>query len=303
MSVDIAAQAAEWFARLQEDGASEQDFAEWHRWLSADPAHQRMYRDVEEAWYLIGKAELKDKERVGSQNRLPWALAAALSLCVIAPLASKWFSTSQRYETAIAEQRSLRLPDGSRVTLGALSEIRPSFNGAERRIALERGEAFFEVTRDPARPFIVTAAGSEIRALGTAFNVRARADRVLVSVTEGRVAVRQEASAPQVMLSAGEQGAIARGTKTVQPPVKGINGVSWLQGRFEYRGEELRHVVEDLNRYTDRPIVLVDENLGALRYSGTVFPDHLDEWLRGIGGALPVTVRDAGKHREIVSAR
>ena len=248
-------------------------------------------------------------------------------LLVVTALMTIWVvDRRESYSTRTAEQRSVRLPDGSRVTLGAQTKVTPMFEGNARRVALNFGEAFFEVSHDPNRPFIVIAGSSEIRAVGTSFNVRSTKDRVLVSVTEGRVAVVPMESSPidsqvnvawqrrssvhsgasavqakgrdEVLLAAGEQAAVTRaGAVEAKAPTSTV--VTWLQGRFEYRGEELRHVIEDLNRYTDRHIVLADESLGDLRYSGTVFPDHLDEWLQGISGALPVAVHDHGDHREI----
>src|SRR5262249_5142542 len=156
-------------------------------------------------------------------------------------------------------------------------------------------ESYFDVARESRRPFVVEVGTNEIRAIGTAFNVRAASDRVVVSVTEGKVAVAaREKKTPAVMFAAGELAEFAP-DGLAREKSSAPHAPTWLQGRFEYQGEELRQVVADLNRYTDRPIVLADASLGALRYSGTVFPAHLDEWLQGIGGALPVAVRDEGR--------
>jgi len=345
---EVARVAAEWFARLQEDEVSEQDFAEWQRWLTEHPDHHRIYREIEEAWNLIGEvqpvpwspaegpearspgkpeartapAEAPERGEMPSawaqpqapaprsRAKRPWAIAAILLTVagiVSGALFMEW-PASKAYSTSIAEQRSVRLPDGSRVTLGAHSRLTPRFDGSTRQVELTQGQAFFEVTHDPARPFTVLAGASEIRAIGTSFDVRAAPSRVLVSVTEGRVAVRSthlddEANGQKLFLSAGEHAAIDRAGRVEQNARMTTNISSWRQGRFEYRGEELRYIVEDLNRYTDRPIILADDSVASLRYSGTVFPDHLDEWLEGISGALPVIVRESDSSREIVRAR
>ncbi len=301
---EVAAAAAEWFARLQDEDATAQDFQEWQRWLNAEPEHHRAYRDIEHAWRLIGDVQpeawpSRHAPASRSSPGLRWSLAAMVLLAITA-FSTYWIAgRHESYSTRTAEQRSVRLPDGSRVTLGAQSEVTPKFESDVRRVVLSFGEAFFEVARDPQRPFIVMAGTSEIRAVGTAFNVRTTGDRVLVSVTEGHVAVRT--SDRRVMLAAGEQVAVTS-AGAVEEKAPTPSAVTWLQGRFEYRGEELRHVVEDLNRYTDRHIVLADESVASLRYSGTVFPDHLDEWLQGISGVLPVTVHDNGERREIAQA-
>lgn len=298
-SPQVASAAAEWFALLQEDEATESEFQQWQQWLNASPEHQQAYRDVERAWRLIGDAGMEATVLARSHKRARWwAMAAtvAIGLAVTMTLYLKSPSAAD-FSTATAESRSVRLPDGSRVTLGAQSRLESRFDGHARRVVLISGEAFFEVVRDPARAFTVHAGSSEIRVLGTAFNVRTSLDRTVVSVTEGRVAL---GTGP--VLSAGEQVEVDARGKVQPKSSSGTDATTWLQGRFEYRGEELRHVIADLNRYTDRRIELGDESLGSLRYSGTVFPDHLDEWLQGIGGALPVEVRERGERREIVRA-
>src|SRR5690606_35324362 len=94
-----------------------------------------------------------------------------------------------------AQVREYRLSDGSRITLGAGSRIRVDYTAAARRLTVEAGEAFFAVARDPQRPFVVHAGSGTITALGTAFNVRSLAGRVVVTVVEGKVEVEGHPSA------------------------------------------------------------------------------------------------------------
>lgn len=308
----IITAAAEWFARLQEDDVSEDDFQQWQNWLKAAPEHEHAYQEIERGWQLIAKVdpppwvsaqELRQDGRQLKSHPLRWALAATVILSIafsVAPKLAELWSTPD-YSTVTAEQRSIRLPDGSRVTIGAESRITPMFESSARRIALDYGEAFFEVAHDPAHPFIVVANGTEIRAVGTAFNVRTSDGQVLVSVTEGRVAVTPPAS-PSSLVSAGHQAVLTAAGKIEQQARPTSEIATWREGRFEYRGEALRHVIEDLNRYADPPIVLSDETAATLRYSGTVFPDHIDEWLKGISGALPVVVQESGGKRLIAHA-
>ncbi len=91
--------------------------------------------------------------------------------------------------TAVGAQRELPLPDGSRVVLNTETEIAVAYTPAERRLELRRGEAHFIVTKDSARPFVVSVDGVAIRAVGTTFNIRRRGDTADVLVTEGRVRV------------------------------------------------------------------------------------------------------------------
>lgn len=354
---EVVSAAADWFARLQEEDASEHDCQQWQSWMSAAPENERAYREIENAWHLIGKVDpppwvsaqelakdgRTDSVAAGStdcgvararpdaaiSNRwLPWSLAATVFMVVTLGVALRFAGnrSASDYSTATAEQRSIRLSDGSRVTIGAASRITPKFEDATRRITLDYGEAFFEVVHDPARPFVVVASGIEVRAVGTAFNVRTSDDRVLISVTEGRVAVTPgespfasphenmqnkswntveggEKSAPAaVLVSAGHELTLTPEGNLEQQERPASEIATWRDGRFEYRGEELRHVVEDLNRYADPAIVLSDD-AATLRYSGTVFPDQIDEWLEGVSGALPVAVRYSGGKRLITRVR
>lgn len=324
--------AAAWHARLQESDATEQDFQEWQTWLASSPEHKRMFREVEDAWYLIGcvdpslhaseleSAASRRSESSGARRfRTSSALLAVAVVSVVAiGLALMQFEVpwgASRYATAKSEQRSVRLPDGTRITLGGESRLQSRFTDHSREITLAYGEAFFEVAQDPARPFVVRIRGTEIHALGTAFNVRAASDRVLVSVTEGRVALIpaepdargspavRAAEEGRAILHAGQQVALDRSGQIAQSNKAPADMATWRQGRFEYRGEELGRVVEDLNRYSDRRITLEDAGVSKLRYSGTIFPDHIDEWLEGVEGILPVAVvRQSDRSVLIVTA-
>jgi transmembrane sensor len=306
----IRAAATEWFVRLQEEGASEQDFQQWQMWLKASPDHQRAFQDVEQAWRLIEDvrpvpwASVRELERDRSKGVPRWAIAASvLIFACVAAFSWRQLSPSRSagYATATAEQRSVLLTDGSRITLGARSRVTPRLAERERRVVLHFGEAFFEVAPDPGRPFTVVAQDHDIQVLGTSFNVRASEAEVVIGVAEGRIAI-SGADGKRMILGAGEQVTLGAAGRVEREDAATAQIATWRQGRFEYRREALRQVVADLNRYTDRPIVIEDESVGDLSYTGTVLPDHLNEWLAGIGGVLPVQVREADGERRISRA-
>jgi transmembrane sensor len=101
---------------------------------------------------------------------------------------SVWFNR-HTYHTEFGEQRSLRLSDGSVVTLNSRSQVRIELNQSSRTVELVEGEALFRIARDPVRPFVVRAGGTAIRAIGTAFDVNRKSRGTVVTVVEGRVAV------------------------------------------------------------------------------------------------------------------
>jgi transmembrane sensor len=100
----------------------------------------------------------------------------------------------QTYSTAVGEKRSLRLSDGSTLTLNSRSQARIDFSNLTRTVDLLRGEALFRVAKDPSRPFVVRADGTFVHAVGTEFDIDRRSSGTVVTVVEGRVAVRATSS-------------------------------------------------------------------------------------------------------------
>ncbi|MCG8696066.1 MAG: FecR domain-containing protein, partial [Minwuiales bacterium] len=133
-------------------------------------------------------------------HRFRWAIAATLLLTIGTTV---WLAINEDsltepetqlrvVETKESEHRSIELEDGSTIALGAASSLSVNYSGKRRTVVLEAGEALFEVAKDPNRPFVVLAGNGTITAVGTAFNVRRDADRVVVTVTEGEVEVVQQ---------------------------------------------------------------------------------------------------------------
>jgi transmembrane sensor len=247
-----------------------------------------------------------------------WQLAGAVAASLLVSVGA-WFAyersgSAQRvsFRTAVGELRSVTLPDGSIVSLNTNSEIHARLSRAGRDIELVRGEARFQVTKDPSRPFVVATAEATVRAVGTIFNVRADAATTEVTVMEGRVEVsggvalgsrstgvsrgtRSVAASgasggagtaggesARIELGAGERAAVTRlGIRpNVGPSVDRV--AAWTERRLVFRGEPLSSVVAEFNRYRVKPLVLDDARLAALEISG-VFdsgdPDSLIAYL------------------------
>ena len=123
--------------------------------------------------------------------RRPWSLAAALAAVIVGAALVTWLQLGRGtlYATAIGEQRSIALADGSTIELGARSRVRVHFTDKERDVEFLAGEALFGVAKDHARPFVVTTNNARVRAVGTQFDVHKRTSGTTVTVLEGRVAV------------------------------------------------------------------------------------------------------------------
>jgi len=249
------------------------------------------------------------------------AIAATVMVAIVTGIVSLAPPTSERIsrrealeapaqvaETGPAEVRSLRLEDGSAVTLGADSSITVQFTLSRRSVRLGRGEALFRVAHNVDRPFVVTAGARTITAVGTAFVVKRDSDRVVVTVTDGSVEVAPSAAAVEQpatnvrvsRLSAarivrGEQMSYAdAGNASAIGPADLRAAIAWSEGRLQFDHEPLRYVVQAVNRYSPRKIQL-DQPSGELLYTGLVFQDEIDAWIRGLENIFPVIVVRKGE--------
>ena len=181
----------------------------------------------------------------------------------------------QRFTTRKGEVKVVALGDGSVVTLNTASRIAVDFSHSRRDIALLGGEALFDVAKDRARPFVVTAGTTQVRAVGTSFTVRRLADSpVQILVREGVVEITQprqraakpvRASANTVALSLIDRPMVTAAA-VAAPELK--RQLAWRDGRIEFDGETLDQAAADFARYSDTRIVVDDRSLGREEISG-----------------------------------
>lgn len=327
----VADEAARWFLRLQENTASSDTFLEWQQWVNAAPEHRTTYEEIEDTVLRLGRVSVMPKlpsaeemaqdrydgsepiaqwqeRRSGVRRWQRYSIAAGLVLLVSggAWLLDQHARFTQQgdytYRTASGERQVVKLPDGSRVTLDADSSLDVQLSADRRSLTLERGEAYFEVSKDPQRPFVVRAGSTQVTAVGTAFNVRMSDDRTVVAVTEGKVefvAMSPPATAhasstrPKLtaQVSAGEGVSyMDDGNLQALPEHEAPLATTWLEGRRQYLNEPLRYVLADVDRYTGQKIELADEATGDLCFTGTLNFKNSAAWLHGLSVALPVVV-------------
>jgi transmembrane sensor len=185
--------------------------------------------------------------------------------------------------------------DGSHVTLNTNSAIRVALSNTERHVQLDQGEAYFEVARDPARPFVVSAGNKRVVAVGTAFSVRRLGNDVRVSVTEGKVRIEEQpllTGTPQSMslLAAGNVANTEHGSILVQreSPAEVEESLSWRSGYLTFREITLSDAVAEFNRYNSRRIVIEDSAVGDIRLSGRFRTTENDAFVRLLEGGFPI---------------
>lgn len=262
-----------------------------------------------------------------ARSLVRWANVAAWVLVTTAVMFGvRWFTSRpqvQTYHTSHGEQRSLQLPDNTFVRLNSDSAIVVRFSGHERLVDVTRGQAYFEVAKDPRRPFGVRVGGLLIRDIGTAFDVYRQDSATTVTVAEGQVQVWPvppasrssgwldfgqrplEASRghPLVDLVAGHQARIAAsGVVESQGPVDVAQATAWLQGKIVFDDESIAAVAAQFNRYNNAQISVTDPEIGALPISGTFAAHDVATFVAFLGTIHGVHTRTLGR-RIIITGR
>ena len=273
-SEQIDRQAAEWAARLESGDLTPEEREAFDAWLAADIRHLGAYARVEaglvrlERLRAVGACTLRAQTPVvapiWTRRRivLTGTTAAGLAAAAIVGAIVLQDSGPRAFATDIGETRTVALSDGSIVTLNTDSRMSVRYTKTERRIHLDRGEAFFKVAKNRARPFIVDALNTEVRAVGTSFTVRALPQRpIQILVQEGVVEVTRTGALDGVRVRAVAQ------TQTLVPAVAPIvthvvplpqvaRNLAWRYGRIALENETLGDAAEEFARYSNTRIVV-----------------------------------------------
>lgn len=315
-------QAALWAARLDGSELSAAQLAELEAWLAENPAHRPLLSrytqlsveleehlpallDASAAQALAGEEEetvptpapaarvAPVRVRWRPRRAAGWALAAA---AVVAGLV--WFvqprHQSEAFATAAAERRSVTLVDGSQIELNARTRLQVDIGGAERHVRLATGEAFFTVSKDPQRPFIVETPAGSVRVTGTVFGVHSEtASELAVTVVEGSVLVRPDASpAAPFSLHAGDQliaGAAVSVQKLSADELQ--DRLAWRKGMIVFDRVPLREALARFAHYHGHESdFTVTAAAAELQVSGRYSLDDVEGFLRDIEPSLVVRV-------------
>jgi transmembrane sensor len=301
--------AAQWTLRRQQ-GLTPAEQKQLEVWLESDPRHAEVFAEMNETSELLGQLREPAAAETPAQARRPrWLvpmLAAAAAIMIGWVAWTRHVASAGPYAGAAATEvgamRELKLPDGSVVKLNTDSAVVVHFTDGERRVRLTKGEAYFSVAKNPARPFRVEAGTVAVRAVGTAFNVRRRDDAVDVLVTEGKVRIEDAGATPgepaatpaaQRLLVAGERLSIAVAAVApalpevaIAPPVpvavpreEMARVLAWQQQRLQFDGTPLAEVVAEFNRHNRHQLVIADPALAEQRFGGAFSTQGFDAFL------------------------
>jgi transmembrane sensor len=310
-------EASEWSLRLNslsDDGAT---IEAWYAWCAADSRNIEAFERMQELWEGFETAPVTTASPSPRFFARHWTWSAAAACVLIALALWSWpnvmWPNHHSFRTSVGEQRREILADGSRLDLGADSQVAVQFSDARREIRLEKGDAFFSVAHNAARPFVVHAGGLQVIAVGTEFEVRVRALNTVVTVKEGRVRVTSDGggigsnAGAEVMPIQAIEG--QRVTYTIPANSFVIASVnprtveSWRDGVLQFTATPLADVVEEVDRYTSRKIMIADSGVKSLLFTGTVTELGVDDWLKALETIFPITLVKSPSGETVIERR
>jgi transmembrane sensor len=308
--------AASWTVRIGRGlSAVEQDaFSDW---LAADPKNAELFREHQWAWDELDRlAGLQPcsmgridpdllnpfRDRFMDRYRRKWWMYMAISLPVILLFVAGVMLVRPTPPMAPEVQPALELmtrieqrvlDDGTKVELNRAAVIEVDFSSGERRIRLRQGEANFAVAKDPDRPFVVSANGVDVRAVGTEFSVKLIDSVVDVVVTEGKVLVpvltnslSGDPGRGETIITVGQLGRIEVENQGAALQVKDLSDAElevltlWRPRLLDYDDTPLREIVAEFNRSNPIKVILGEPDLGELHLSSSFWSDNVEGFVR-----------------------
>ncbi len=297
--VALSDEAVGWLVKLKSGRATAADEDAFALWRGQSPAHEAAAREAEAVWQGLGLAgaEVRDAERKEKRSKLTRrtvlgggaAALAGAGLYQSGVIGPHLFAD---YTTAVAEQRSISLPDGSSVFLNGDTALSADFDGPARELILYKGQATFSVARDPNRPFIVEANNGRAQALGTLFDVDIRPVDTVVTVVEGKVAVASGTIGSSAVDVVADQ-RVRYGTRKLPSLPERVDAnaeTAWRRGKLIFNGRALGDVVAEIERHRRGRIVIVNSSLSSLEVTGVFDISDPESILGMIEETLPVQV-------------
>ena len=326
----IESEAADWFGRM-DAGLSSEESEAYQAWLDSDPRHAQRMERFQDIWTRFEPiAEERDSvaekqsppERIFPLWRVAAGIAAVLALGIFLGLGG-WNGAAQEdrisYEQRfIANAYETRiLADGTILELNEGARLMARFTAGARSVWLHEGEAHFHVAKDPERPFVVHAGDTQVKAIGTAFNVRVQDRDVAVLVTEGRIrfsnslsnsssvngnAFSSDMEAGQMSIARSDLGATTPEIETVaKNEISRI--LSWKPETLEFRSAPLGDVINAFNKRNEIQLVLGDETLETMPIEATFRASNVSAFARLLELSFDLEARQTDDNRIVLSLR
>lgn len=292
--------AANWCMRLHAADCTPDERQAFQRWHDAHPLHAFEYAAMLEIWDVADHLPRSEPAAVvvpfKPHHRFRnLAIAAAICLTALPLVAftgweAGWLPNAYERFDATDSVRHVTLGDGSKVELNLGSELVYANYKDQRRVTLNKGEAFFKVSHDREHPFIVRAGEGQVRVTGTQFNVWKYQDQVRIILLEGSVQVTSEPAHSSVPMLPGMQASYRHGEAgpQVQPVNPNDSALAWRNGKLVLDNLALADALPLINRYLDKPAVLADASTGAIRIGGIYNLNEVSKLIPSLPKVLPV---------------
>lgn len=277
------------------------------RWRAESAQHESAYQEADRRWRLLGnmapalRGQFSEPpaQPVAKHNRQRRALLS-LGIAAVGAGALGWGfylddsrpRFAKHYRTGTGQLLQAALPDGSRIDLSAQTELSAALYRRRRAIRLLSGEARFDVTHEPDRPFVVTTPSGTVEVVGTVFSVAERGGLMSVSVERGHVRVRPTSAGeplPAVDLRAGEALTVRDGAAGLVRQIDVLDAAAWRSGWLVFDNTRLDEALPAINAFLGKPLAL-DPGAAALRLTGRFRAHDPEGFLAALPSVLPVAV-------------
>jgi transmembrane sensor len=277
-------------------------------WLNESENNKSAFRELSAVWRLTGnqlasqnfntpqewerfEANLGGETEAATPDRFRYwmKIAAAVTLMLVSSYLV-FISFAKREATTVASANDtmfLRLPDGSRLTLNKGARISYTKDFDEGRSLHLEGEAFFDVVRDPARPFVIYTPSGKLEVLGTSFNVDSRRENTALFVVTGKVKFSNIAGTIAREFVAGEGGLSENNVIT---EFSQENATAWKEKRLQFRKTALEDVVSTLERYYHIDIDIKNANLLSCRFTSSFNNPQLAEVIEALSVSMNLNI-------------
>jgi transmembrane sensor len=305
-SDELRVEAAAWIARLRDEQRGPGLEAEFDAWLEKSAEHRRAFKRMTQVWERAGNIRMRARTEVADVHKerrsrfIPWGATLAATLVLVA-ITAVYYWRDNAFATGVGQRQVRVLRDGTRVVLNTDTRIEVNYDEHVRRVRLIRGEAWFDVSKRPTWPFLVSVGDQEIRALGTSFIVRHDNDQDLsVTLVEGRISVAPVAGSgeapPQVpqVLVPGQRLVISRHRAPAVDRPELNRVTAWERGRVEFDDTPLEEATKEMNRYTTTRVIVPDTEVAQLRIGGVFRAGDSDEFVKIVTAAFALRAERQG---------
>jgi transmembrane sensor len=307
-NIDIETMAAAFLRQQHFEAWTDQDRTRLTEWLAQSSRHSAAYWRLKAAWdqteRLAATRPARFRRPISYKPpSLPASVKAIAAVALIAAFGAGVFfwnpPAGQSYATGIGGHTTIRLADGSELDLGTNTAIRTRFDTGRRAVEVLKGEVFFRVTHNAARPFVVTAAGHRVIDLGTEFLVRTSPDapkKLEVALIRGEARVESAGLWSPAQSATLHPGDVAMATPTSLNVTRKSSGqladeLAWRRGALVFHNTRLGDAVAEFNRYNETKLIVADRALAALTINGTFRTNGFEQFARVAGDVFGLHVR------------